>query len=401
MITTTYPRFEGDTAAPFIASIAEGMVSLGHSVDIVLPFHPKLETGTRNGVRLHAYRVPGDSREPLWGFAQSLQADVRLKRKALLIAPLAIHNTYRAALKVVSANKPDLVHAHWALPNGFVGMRLAGKIRRPLLVSLHGSDMFLARTNPIFRRFAARVLKSAAAVTACSPDLKEQAEQISGRTVHLVEYGVETTVFHPTATPPSQNNIQNRTVFAVGRLVHKKGFVYLLDAFAKIHPYYSDSMLTIAGSGPLLQQLQDRAQALGLSKYVKFPGELDRKRLPEFFRQATLTAVPSVTDEYGNRDGLPNVVLEAMSSGSAVVASNIPGIQNVIQDGREGLIVPEADVDALAAALDRLMKEPELRETLGRNARKKTVEQLSWEVKNHELDDLYKSAVGTKGAEVS
>ena len=399
MITTTYPRFEGDTAAPFIASIAEGMVSLGHSVDLVLPYHPKLQAGVRNGVRLHAYHVPGDSREPLWGFAQSMQADVRLKRKALLIAPLAMHNTYLAALKIASGNKPDLVHAHWVLPNGFVGMRLARKIGKPLLVSLHGSDMFLARSNPVFRWFAARVLKSAAAVTACSPDLQDQAEQISGRAVHLIEYGVETTLFHPGPAAESKDAAQNRSVFAVGRLVHKKGFLYLLDAFAKMHPYYGDSILTIAGSGPLLEQLQDRAQSLGLAKYVKFPGELDRKQLPEYFRRATFTAVPSITDEYGNRDGLPNVVLEAMSSGSAVVASNIPGIQNVIRDGEEGLIVPEANADALAAAMHRLMKEPELRETLGRNARKKTVEQFSWAVKNSRLDDLYKSVVETKGAE--
>lgn len=389
MLTTTYPRFEGDTAAPFIASIAEGMAALGHSVDMILPYHPELNSAERKGVRLHPYHVPGDLKETMWGYAQSLQADVKLKRKVLFVAPLAMRNAYRQALKAASTTPPDLVHAHWALPSGFVGMRIARKLRKPLLVSLHGSDMFLARKNFVFREFAARVLRSAAAVTACSPDLKEQAEDISGRPVLLMEYGVETGLFKPPAAPDPAN----QSVFAVGRLVHKKGFIQLLDAFAKIHTYYPNSILTIAGCGPLQPLLQDRMQSLGLSKFVKFPGDVDRKRLPEYFRAAGVTAVPSVTDEYGNRDGLPNVVLEAMASGSAVVASNIPGIQNVMRDGQEGLVVPEGDVESLASALQRLLKDPELRARLACNARKKAVDELSWDVKIKQLDSLCRAIV--------
>lgn len=390
MIATTYPRFEGDTAAPFIASTAEGIVALGHPVDMVVPFHPKLQEGERHGVKLHAYHVPGDLDNPLWGYAQSLEADVKLKSKVLFLAPLAMHNTYRMARRVALRTRPDLVHAHWVLPNGFVGMRLARKIRKPLMVSLHGSDMFLARSNPLFRRFAARVLKFAAIVTACSPDLKEQAEAISGRSVELLPYGVETTVFRP----PADEASRGVHVFSVGRLVHKKGFHFLLDAFAKIHTYYPDSTLTIAGSGPLLEQLQERTQALGISKYVTLPGNVDRMILPEYFRKASVAAVPSVTDEYGNRDGLPNVLLEAMSSGCAVVASDIPGIQNVMTDGQEGLVVPEANVDALAAALRRLLQDSGLRHALGMRARQKAVAELSWEVKSRKLESLYRTVTG-------
>lgn len=389
MITTTYPRFEGDTAAPFIASIAEGMVSLGCFVDMVLPYHPKLEAGERRGVRLHPYRVPGDEREPLWGYAQSLEADVRLKRKVLLLAPWAMHNTYRKALDVSALSRPDLIHAHWVLPNGFVGMRLARKLGKPLVVSLHGSDMFLARKNAVYRRFAARTLKAAAAVTACSPDLQEQAQEISGRSVVLMEYGVETGLFRPDEGRPAQG----QSVFAVGRLVHKKGFLFLLDAFARVHPYYPDSILTIAGDGPLLAQLQERTQALGLSKFVTFPGNVDRTRLPDAFRRAAVVSVPSVTDDYGNRDGLPNVLLEAMSSGCAVVASSLPGIQNVMRDCQEGIVVPEGSVDSLAAALHMLLKDSELRARLSRNARQKAVADLSWGVKSLQLESLYRSVL--------
>jgi glycosyltransferase involved in cell wall biosynthesis len=338
---------------------------------------------------MHVYHVPGDERQPLWGYAQSLDADVKLKKKVVLLAPFAMRNLYRKALEAASLRAPDLVHAHWALPNGFVGMMLARKLIKPLVVSLHGSDMFLARRNVVFRSFASRVLKDAEIVTACSPDLKQQAETISTRAVELTEYGVDTGVFHPPATiDPARG-----AIFAVGRLVHKKGFIHLLEAFADMHTYYSNSMLIIAGAGPLLARLQGRARDLGVADRVEFRGNVERGRLPDYFREAAVAAAPSITDEYGNRDGLPNVVLEAMASGAAVVASDIPGIRNVIRHMEEGVIVPEGDVKALSGALQALLKDPELRARLGRNARRKAESELSWDVKIRQLESLYRSVV--------
>ena len=108
MITTSYPRTPTDGSAPFIAAMAEGIAKLGHNVDVVLPHHPLLKEKTRNGVSLHTYRVPGDESDPVWGYAQSLEADVRLKKRVYPLALIAMHRAYRLALNL--AKKLFLKH---------------------------------------------------------------------------------------------------------------------------------------------------------------------------------------------------------------------------------------------------------------------------------------------------
>src|SRR5262245_29482747 len=386
MITTSYPRTPTDGSAPFIAAIAEGVAKLGHNVDVILPHHPLLKEKERNGVSLHTYRVPGDEKDPAWGYAQSLEADVRLKKRVYPLALLAMHRAYGLALKVAKKNHPDLIHAHWVLPNGFIGARLSKTIDVPLVVSLHGSDMYLARKKKIFGSFARWVLKRANAVTACSPDLQEQAIQLSNRDVTLTEYAVDVNLFSP------GGERRQGTVLAVGRLVHKKGFVELLHAFSQIFKYYKTSTIEIVGDGPLFEPLRDKAAQLGITERVRLPGAAQHSDLPELYRHAEIVAVPSITDISGNRDGLPNVLLEALASGCAVIASDIPGIRNVIKDHQDGLLVRSGDIDSLSSAMVELFRDPELRERLGSAARQRAANELSWDVKCKQLEGIYEKA---------
>jgi phosphatidyl-myo-inositol dimannoside synthase len=390
MVTTSYPRTPTDGSAPFIAAIAEGIAKLGHNVDVVLPHHPLLKEKKRNGVSLHTYRVPGDESDPVWGYAQSLEADVRLKKRVYPLALIAMHRAYRLALNLAKKNRPDLIHAHWVLPNGFIGARLSKTLGLPLVVSLHGSDMYLARKKKIFGSFARWVLKRANAVTACSPDLQEQAFVLSNRDVALTEYGVDVNLFSPGGEP------QRGAVLAVGRLVHKKGFVELLHAFSQICKYYKNSTIEIVGNGPLLEPLREKAVQLGITERVRLPGDAQHSDLPDLYRRAEIVAVPSITDLSGNRDGLPNVLLEALASGCAVIASDIPGIRNVIKDHQDGLLVRSGDIDELSSAMVELFRNPELRERLGTAARQRAANELSWDVKCKQLERIYLTAEQTK-----
>ncbi len=390
MITTSYPRTPDDTSAPFIASIAEGIAAHGHNVDVVLPHHPMLKEKSRNGVTLHAYRFPGDKKDPIWGYAQSLEADVRMKKSVYALAPIAMHQAYRLALKVAAKNRPDLIHTHWVLPNGFIGARLSKTLKKPFVVSLHGSDMYLARKHRIFGSFARSVLKRANAVTACSPDLQIQAERLSGRPVNLLEYGVDIEAFCPVGSRDESS------VLAIGRLVHKKGFFELIDAFAAVSKYDSNSTLSIVGSGPLMSELRKRAEQQKVADRVHLPGNTGRAELPSLYARASVVAVPSIVDQAGNQDGLPNVFLEALSSGCAVVASDIPGIRNVVQNRKECLLIPAGNVTALSEAMIELLRSPELRQQLGFAARLKATQELSWKKKCSEFIDIYDSILSAK-----
>lgn len=107
---------------------------------------------------------------------------------------------------------------------------------------------------------------------------------------------------------------------------------------------------------------------------------------------ADVVAIPSVVDAAGNVDGLPNALLEALAAGKAVVASRVAGIPDVVEDGRNGLLVPEKDAPALAAAVDRLRREPETRRRLGEDARRGAERALSWDAAARRFEECYAQA---------
>jgi glycosyltransferase involved in cell wall biosynthesis len=161
-------------------------------------------------------------------------------------------------------------------------------------------------------------------------------------------------------------HVGSLSLLAVGRLVEKKGFHVLLEAVARIKfPF----RLRIIGEGPERGRLTNMITANGLTKRVTLDGAMTHRELPDAYAEAHVVVVPSIQDESGDRDGLPNVVLEAMASGRAVIASRISAIGCAVTHGETGLLVPPSDALALASALEQLGPHPALREQLGRNGR--------------------------------
>jgi glycosyltransferase involved in cell wall biosynthesis len=166
---------------------------------------------------------------------------------------------------------------------------------------------------------------------------------------------------------------------AMGRLVHKKGFEFLIRAAPDIIAAHPDVRFLIAGDGDLARPLAALADELGVGDRVIFPGHLPWQEGHRFLQLADILVVPSVVDDRGNVDGLPNVLLEGMATGRALVASRVAGIPDVIHDGRNGLLVPEKDPEALAEAVGRLLATPDLHQAIGAGARQTASTELDWD----------------------
>jgi glycosyltransferase involved in cell wall biosynthesis len=175
-------------------------------------------------------------------------------------------------------------------------------------------------------------------------------------------HGVDLERFGPTPPPPGEV----LTILAVGRLVAKKGFPVLIDAAARLLAPYS---LRIVGDGPVRPELERQIAEHAVGDRVRLVGPRTHDELPAEFAAAHIVVVPSITDANGDRDGLPNVVLEAMSSARPVVASDVGAVASAVIDGRTGVLVPPGDAHALAGALEFLVDQPDMRERLGREAR--------------------------------
>jgi phosphatidylinositol alpha-1,6-mannosyltransferase len=203
------------------------------------------------------------------------------------------------------------------------------------------------------------------------------------RRAHVIPYGVDASLF----TAGSERRARGRArlglpadatvLLGVGRMATKKGFQRLVAILPELLRRHPDLHLVLAGGGDRLAEL--RAATAALDGRVQLPGSVPHDQLPELYAAADLFVLPAVHDAVGNVDGLPNVVLEAMASGLAVVASGISGIPLAVTHGAEGLLVGEHDDEGLLDALSQLAGDAGRRRTMGAAARRRVEAELTWE----------------------
>ena len=271
--------------------------------------------------------------------------------------------------------KPDASVAFFGIPGGPVGLVLKWLHATPYIVSLRGGDVpghqpeQLAGYHRVTRRFIGFIWRRAHDVVANSEGLREQAMTASPDVdISIIQNGVDAERFDPSSMARKTDESPARILF-VGRVSYEKGLQYLLPALSELNTAWR---LTIVGHGPYADDVRAMSKSLGLEASIDWAGWVDREALPQFYRDADIFVFPS-TDE-----GMPNTVLEAMASGLPVVATRIGGVEDLIEDGRNGILVPPADKDALQQALAAILYDKAKWTTLGKAARDHVVEAYTW-----------------------
>ena len=368
----------------------------GDRVRVLLPSGPRVGAAWQeDGVEARAFRYAPRRFEVL-GYGRSLRADEAVRGVAALVAPLYLLAARRAVARELARGTWDVVHAHWLVPNAVAAAGVVGRV--PLVVGLHGSDVFLAERR-IFRSLAARALRRTRALTACSPELARRVEAIGFDPVRsrVIPYGVDVELFRP---DPARRALWRQRLgvppaapllLGVGRMATKKGFHVLVDVLPELFSAAPSAHVVLAGGGDLLEPL--REATAGFAGRVHLPGPVLHDQLPDLYRAADLFVLPAVHDAAGNVDGLPNVILEAMASGLPVVASGISGIPLAVAHGETGLLVPESDRTALAAALVALAGDAGWRRALGAAGRARAETELTWDAVASRYRDAYRLAL--------
>ncbi|HEV3403651.1 MAG TPA: glycosyltransferase family 4 protein [Gaiellaceae bacterium] len=315
VLTSSYPRHDGDFAGRFVADAVAQLRARGLEVEVV---HPEL-------------RPDGG------GLARTL------RRRPWLALTLFV-SLVRALRR--AARDADLVHAHW-----LAGAAVARFSGRPFVVTLHGtgsagriSDLSLAARAPRLVRF---LLRPARAVICVSDVLADTMRSIGVDHACSIPNGVDI---------PSERLEETEEPFVLyaGRLSQEKGIAELVEATRGMR-------LVVAGDGPLRALVPD---ALGF---------VSHDELEQLYDRAAVVVLPS------HREGLPLCLLEAMAHGRPVVATAVGGIPQLVEDGRTGLLVEPGDTDGLRAALELLLADPELRLRMGRAARIRVQRMCSWQ----------------------
>jgi glycosyltransferase involved in cell wall biosynthesis len=400
-LTHTYPRYSGDINAPFVEHLMEHIAARGAEVSVLAAYDPLwARTHADHTVDLRTYRYIAPERMHVLGYSRTIAGNVSFKPHVYLLSPFLFAFGYRALMKLVRETRPDILHAHWLLPNGWIAAKVSQATGVPLIVQFHGSDVMTAEKNILFRRMARTAVDTASMVMVPSPEHIER----------MAAIGVDTTGFRivPNAVEPSfgadvdaaaVGSLRARlgiapggkVVLALGRLVSVKGFDYLVRAFARVAADDPETVLVIAGEGDQRRILSDLAASHGIAERVIMPGAASRDEVPVYFRLADLFVAPSIRHESGATDGLPVVVPEAMAAGTPIVASRVGGIPVVVRDGWNGLLVEERDVNALAAAVGRLLGDPDLRAEFGERSRKIVADRVNYDAISAHVLTLYES----------
>jgi len=249
------------------------------------------------------------------------------------------------------------IHAYFAHTPAEVASDVARQLGVPYSFSVHARDARKVDRDSLTSR-----IHGAAGVIACNPDVVQDL-RFNGASLRVIPHGVDLQRFEPRPLPPREP----LRLLAVGRLVVKKGFDVLLAAVARLSLPFR---LQIVGDGPERERLLAAIAAEALGDCVTLCGGRTHADMPDLYANAHVVVVPSVADASGDRDGLPNVVLEALASQRPVVASHIGAISNAVIPGKTGILVPPADVAALAESLLSLARQPDLGERLGEEGRR-------------------------------
>lgn len=256
----------------------------------------------------------------------------------------------------------ERLHAYFLSWPACVGAGIAAVLRTPFSIAAHARDIFV---EPGAAR--AKISRADFIVTCTRQGLSALREILSGnqwRKIHIIRHGINLDML------PRESSAAKRQpprILAVGRLVPKKGFRCLLEALTRVSRH--DVRLLIAGDGPEKPRLREQAERLGISGRVELLGQLRNQRILDLMTSCDMLAVPSVIAADGDRDGLPNVILEAFACGLPVIASRLPGIGEAVLHEQTGLMAEPDDSASLARAVERLLNDPALARELAARAR--------------------------------
>jgi glycosyltransferase involved in cell wall biosynthesis len=307
----------------------------------------------RSGLLVRVYATkPGDGQAPQPG-AEELLPLLRMLPPggATEQATALVRDLADAAVEV------DGMHGYFAHEPTEVASRAARALGVGFSFSVHALDARKVAPEELADR-----ARAAAGVVACNTDVAQHVT-VPGARVSLLPHGVDLARFAPGPHPKDDGRLR---ILAVGRFVEKKGFPTLLDAVARLRV---PALLRIAGAGVGQASLEESVERHGLGGRVELVGRRSHEQLPGDYAWADVVAVPSVVDTNGDRDGLPNVALEAMACRRPLVASDVSALGPTVRAAGSGLVVPPADPAALAEALTALTA-PRLRAELGAAGRR-------------------------------
>ncbi|MEI7621220.1 MAG: glycosyltransferase family 4 protein [Candidatus Moraniibacteriota bacterium] len=310
------------------------------------------------------------------------QANIHFQTKKELLKYAWV--SYQYGRQLAKEKKYDLSHAFFSVPCGAVSMLLKWEFKIPYLVSLRGSDVpgYSERFTVLYK-FITPIIKliwrQATFVIANSQGLKELALRAgAGKEIGVIGNGIDIAEFFPDRSKINPDQFQ---LLCVSRVTPRKGIRFLIQAFKILTSRYPQLRLLVAGDGNEKASLEQLARGLALEDKVVFLF-VPHDKVVEYYQKANVFVLPSLNE------GMSNAMLEALACGLPIVATDTGGTQELVSDGRNGLIVKMKDADDLAEKIEKLVLNPPLEKAMALESRQ-LAEKMSWQVVASQYCELY------------
>lgn len=370
VITSSYPSHSGDPRGSFIRILTRAMADDGMEVIVLAPGAagaPSQETDGMVSIHRATYWLPKRQQALATGLGGIVP---NLRQRPWLIIqliPLIVSLVLKAWRL---AGRVDIVHAHWLYPAGLAGIAAARRARVPLVVTSHGGDLNLSHRSWVLRTMSRWVAERSDSCVGVSHAMVDEFRKLGvpEQQITFIPLGVN-------ATRPASNEPSHSTAFQefkkasgfrivyVGSLIPRKSVDTLINAHHRLSERGHQIATLVVGAGPEGDRLRSLVERRGV-RNVTFAGRQPPFTIPEWIALGDVLVLPS------RSEGRGMVLVEAMALGIPIVASDIPGPQELINNGANGLLFRPGDAAALADQLERLIQEPDLGSRLRDNGRR-------------------------------
>lgn len=393
VITTTFPRWVNDSTPAFVFDLSKRLAKK-YNLVVLAPHHYKAKKfEIIDGLRIYRFPYFLPEKYQKLCYDGGILPNIKKSFLAKIQVPFFLLSEYFSIKKIMGKEKIDLVHAHWIFPNGFLAALLKKKYGVPLIVTVHGSDIF-ALKNFIFRLIQKITLKNCDMCTvnssATETEVLKRFPEFKNKIVKI-PMGVDLEKFRKKNNVLKKYKEENIILF-VGRLSKQKGVEYLISAMPDVLKKIKNARLLIIGEGQSKQDLEKLTRKLRLDKAIDFLGGVAQEDLVDYYNASKAVVLPSLSSKTGT-EGLGLVLLEAMATKTAVVGSNIGGIKDIIKDKETGLLSEQKNPRSLSKCIITLLKDKNLRGKVALNGQKFVKKNYSWGLISNKFSDIYKKTM--------
>lgn len=398
VFTSTFPRWKNDTDPPFVYELCKRLTD-SFEVHVLTPHYPgSCYEEIINGIIVKRFRYFLPKFEKLAGSVGILPT-LKTSKLYWFVVPFFILAGLFSLLAYTLKIKPDLTHAHWIIPQGFLVYLVSFFYGKPYIVTAHGADVFGFK-HPAFSKLRSLVMQNATTVTTASQALKAKLldKKVASNEILVLPMGVDSEIFtshfgiSESSAPECKRSLTN--ILYVGRLTEKKGVSFLIRAIPTVKKLYPNIHLTIVGWGELAVELKEESLSIGLDKNITFQGSVPNQFLPAIYRKHSIFVGPSIETQGGDTEGFGLTFVEAAMSGCLLLGTDVGGIRDIIQDGETGLLVKQKDSEAIAERILYALSKPAKMREISNNGKTRCIEKYDWKLISLKYTEIVQRTIG-------